>query len=99
MPAQNLGWLRSPLWDVAVLGLGWVPFYVWVAIGSAGDAHWGSQAGLSFTAAVAVALAVNFVHRQYVLLLVYGDSEVLAERPRAYAVAPIVAFAFSSAAA
>ena len=91
MPTTNLGWLRGPLWDVGLLAFGWLPFYVWVAVGSAGTSHWGSDDTPGFAAAVALALALNFVHRQYVLVLVYGDPEALAERPRAYAIAPVVA--------
>src|SRR5678810_537676 len=93
MPTRNPGWLRGPLWDVGLLAFGWLPFYAWVAVATLGTSHWGSDDGQSFAAAVAVALALNFVHRQYVLVLVYGDPEAIAERPRAYAIAPVIAFA------
>jgi hypothetical protein len=92
-PATNLGWLRGPLWDVGLLAFGWVPFYIWVALDSFGLNTWGIDGGPGFTAAVALALALNFVHRQYVLILVYGDREAMAERPRAYVIAPILALA------
>lgn len=91
MPARNLGWLRGPLWDVGLLAFGWLPFYVWVAVRSVGKSNWESDDGRGFAAAVALALALNFVHRQYVLVLVYGDPERVAERPRAYAIAPVMA--------
>jgi hypothetical protein len=90
-PATQVGWMRSPLWDIGLLALGWVPFYVWVAIQSAGESLWFGAASTGFTAAVAVALALNFAHRQYVFILVYGDREAVAERPRAYVIAPLVA--------
>jgi hypothetical protein len=93
MPTTNLGWLRSPTWDVGLLAFGWLPFYAWVAAASGMTAQWGLDGTPSFTAAVAVALALNFIHRQYVLVLVYGDRETFAERPRAYALAPLVSFA------
>jgi hypothetical protein len=91
MPTQSAGWLRGPLWDVGLLAFGWLPFYVWVAALSAGSVRWGTDASAGFTASVAVALALNFVHRQYVLVLVYGDPESMAERPRAYLLAPLIA--------
>jgi hypothetical protein len=43
-------------------------------------------------AALIAALALNFLHRQYVLLLVYGDRAVFDERRKAYVAAPLVAF-------
>jgi hypothetical protein len=92
MATQSAGWLRGPLWDVGLLALGWLPFYAWVGVASFGPVNWGTNASPGFTAAVAVALALNFVHRQYVLVLVYGDPESFAERPRAYAIAPALAF-------
>ena len=81
MPTRNPGWLRGPLWDVGLLAFGWLPFYAWVAVATLGTSHWGSDEGQGFAAAVAVALALNFAHRQYVLVLVYGDPEAIAERP------------------
>lgn len=91
MPKTNLGWLRGPLWDVGLLSFGWLPFYIWVAVASRGASNWGSSDSQGFAAAVALALALNFVHRQYVLVLVYGDPEARAERPRTYAIAPVIA--------
>jgi hypothetical protein len=76
-----------------LLAFGWVPFYVWVAIDSARVNSWVSDGDSGFTAAVALALALNFAHRQYVLILVYGDRQAMAERPRAYLIAPILALA------
>lgn len=87
----NAGWLRGPLWDVGLIAFGWLPFYVWVGIDSAGISNWFADDTRGFTAAVAVALALNFVHRQYVLILVYGDRGARAERPRAYVIAPLLA--------
>ncbi|HMJ13491.1 MAG TPA: hypothetical protein VK524_18860 [Polyangiaceae bacterium] len=90
-PATQVCWMRSPLWDVSLLALGWIPFYVWVASNSVGKNSWFGDASAGFTAAVAVALALNFAHRQYVFILVYGDRETAAERPRGYVIAPLVA--------
>src|SRR5262249_37337326 len=42
----------------------------------------------AFEVAVVVALAVNFIHRHYVFLLVYGDGEAFAARRAAYLLAP-----------
>ena len=67
-----------------MLAFGWVPFYLWVALYPLEQA---------IHLALIVALALNFLHRHYVLLLVYGDRDVFGERPRAYVVAPLVAFA------
>lgn len=83
--------MRGPLWDTALLAFCWLPFYVWVAIQSGGESSWFGDASPGFSAAVAVALALNFAHRQYVFILVYGDREARAERPRAYVIAPLVA--------
>jgi hypothetical protein len=91
MPTRSAGWLRSPFWDAGLLAFGWLPFYGWILVASIGTTHWGSDGSPGFTAALAVALALNFVHRQYVLVLVYGDPESLGERPRTYAIAPVLA--------
>lgn len=91
MNSATAGWMRSPLWDVGLLALGWAPFYVWVAISSAGHESWFGDANSGFATAVAVALTLNFAHRQLVLILVYGDRETVAERPRAYVIAPLLA--------
>src|SRR5262249_45674808 len=85
------GWLRSPLWDAALLAFGWVPFYLWVALNPLEGADAGAIAVLRV--ALIVALGLNFLHRHYVLLLVYGDRAAFAERPRAYVAAPVVALA------
>src|SRR3954469_7470379 len=75
--SSELGWLRGPTWDVSLLAFGWVPFYLWVA------ANPFLQATTGLRAALIIALALNFLHRHYVLLLVYGDRAVLDERRRA----------------
>ena len=85
--SSDLGWLRSPIWDASLLAFGWVPFYLWVAL------HPLMQASGGLATVLIVALALNFLHRHYVLLLVYGDRAVYNERPRAYVTAPLVAFA------
>jgi hypothetical protein len=87
----GLGWLRSPLWDAALLAFGWVPFYLWVALNPLEGSN--GAVTSAFRWALLVALALNFLHRHYVLLLVYGDRTVFAERPRAYMFAPFVALA------
>jgi hypothetical protein len=85
-PKTDLGWLRSPLWDASLLSFGWVPFYLWVAC----NPLFGANGRLG--AVLVVALALNFLHRHYVLLLVYGDRDVFDERRRAYVAAPFIAF-------
>jgi hypothetical protein len=85
-PNKDLGWLRSPLWDACLLAFGWVPFYLWVVLYPLMDAN------ASLGPLLVVALALNFLHRHYVLLLVYGDRDVFEERRRAYVAAPLVAF-------
>jgi len=92
MPSRttDLGWLRSPAWDACLLAFGWVPFYLWVAATPIARPDWGDASG-SLATALVIALGLNFLHRHYVLLLVYGDRESFDERPRAYILAPIVA--------
>jgi hypothetical protein len=85
--SSELGWLRGPIWDASLLAFGWVPFYLWVALHPLAEATGG------LATALVIALALNFLHRHYVLLLVYGDRAVFDERPRAYVTAPFVAFA------
>ncbi len=89
--SSELGWLRGPIWDVSLMAFGWVPFYLWVALYPLEDASGAATRGL--VVALVIALALNFLHRHYVLLLVYGDRAVYGERPRAYVAAPFVAFA------
>jgi hypothetical protein len=89
----ELGWLRGPLWDASLLAFGWVPFYLWVATTPLARPDWGSEADTSLAVALVIALGLNFLHRHYVILLVYGDRDSFDERPRAYVVAPLVALA------
>ena len=87
----QVGWLRGPLWDISCLALGWVPFYLWLLgtpLARAGQ----QEAGPSLAVALVIALALNFLHRHYVFLLVYGDRASFGERPRAYVAAPVLAF-------
>jgi hypothetical protein len=90
--SAQLGWLRGPLWDTCCLAFGWVPFYLWVLGTPLTRPGWGEEAGPSLAVALVIALGLNFLHRHYVLLLVYGDRDSFAARPRAYIAAPAVAF-------
>jgi hypothetical protein len=89
----DLGWLRSAAWDVFLLAFGWVPFYLWLLATPLGRPGAAAEVSGSFGTALLIALALNFLHRHYVLVLVYGDRSVLDARPRAYALAPPVALA------
>ena len=86
----QVGWLRGPLWDISCLALGWVPFYLWL-LGTPLTRP-GQEAGPSLAVALIIALGLNFLHRHYVFLLVYGDRASFGERPRAYVAAPVLAF-------
>ncbi len=95
----HLPWLRSPLWDLALLGFCWIPFYAWVVWGLGLDGSWagvtpdgtGNRAALAL--ASAVALGITYVHRHYTFILVYGDGGTFRQRARDFIVAPAVVVA------
>lgn len=79
----------GPVWDLAALAFGWVPFYLWLVFGLGLGADLPARAADEATAlAVLVALAISYVHRHYTFVVVYGDREVFAQRARAYWLAP-----------
>ncbi len=88
-------WLRSPAWDICLLGFCWVPFYVWAVFGLGVDGSWAAgkapQASLAW--ATTVALAITYVHRHYTFLLVYGDREAFRQRARDFVLAPLLVVA------
>jgi hypothetical protein len=83
-------WLKSAPFDLA-MAFGWVPFYAWLlttpVVGDVSDAAFKP----AFKAAVAAALAINFVHRHFVYFLFFGDANKRAQHPRALWLAPLVA--------
>jgi hypothetical protein len=90
-------WIRSPLWDVALLAFPWLPLYAWFVFGlrlgdGGGEVVVFGQRFSALALATLVVLAITFVHRHYTFVLVYGDPEAYAARARAYLLAPIVAF-------
>ena len=92
MPSRmtDLGWLRSPLWDggfsrlAGSLSTSGSPPRSAVQIGETQAAAWPWRSS---------SRSASLLHRHYVLLLVYGDRGSFEERPRAYIVALMVAFA------
>lgn len=97
--APSSPWLRGPLWDTALIAFPWVPVWLWVAYGL-GLAS-GPQPIFwrpAFSTALVSVLALTFLHRQYVFVLVYGDRTTFASRPRAFVVVPFVLFAVVGAA-
>jgi hypothetical protein len=98
--ATQAGWLRGPAFDIALLGLPWVPFYAWV-VGSLGLGRPGvglsalSQADerQALGLATLAALACTYVHRHYTFFVVYGDPDTFARSARRFLVAPLVVFA------
>jgi hypothetical protein len=87
------GWIRRPWWDLAVLAFGWLPFFVWVAAGPLAGSPGAKAWNVGLNSALLVVLPLNFVHRQYVFLMVYGDRRAFEQRRRAYIVAPLLALA------
>lgn len=84
-------WLRGPLWDTALIAFPWVPICAWLLFGlgfASGTAPIASRP--EFRVALTAILALTFLHRQYVFLLVYGDRRTFALRPRAFVVVPCV---------
>ena len=89
-------WLRGVVWDVGLLGWGWVPFYLFVVgvLGLTGEwsaaGRAGAEPGLGL--AILVALAINYVHRHYTFFLVYGDRETFNEGRGWFTWGPAIAF-------
>ncbi len=87
------------MWDLALLGFCWLPFYVWLVWGLGLDGSWagvtpdgtGNRAALAL--ASAVALGITYVHRHYTFILVYGDAGTFRQRARDFIVAPAVVIA------
>lgn len=99
-PAARSPWMIGPAWDLLALSFGWLPFYGWLVAGLGLGAEVfggvrlaGAAADQATALAVLVALAITYVHRHYTFLVVYGDREVLAQRARAYWVAPALVVA------
>jgi hypothetical protein len=84
-------WLRGPAWDLGLIAFPWLPFALWMILGPLGTATSTGEWNRAFEIAVVTALVVNFVHRHYVFLLVYGDGEAFAARRIAYLLAPVAA--------
>jgi heme/copper-type cytochrome/quinol oxidase subunit 4 len=93
------GWLRPPTWpksqptisffDLA-MAFGWLPFYVWMlSTPLAGDVHSAAYRP-AFKTAVAMALAVNFIHRHFVYFLFFGDQQQRRQHPRALWLVPLL---------
>lgn len=85
-------WLRGPWWDLSLVAFGWLPFYAWVVFGLGVDGTWGASSRAALATATAIALGITYVHRHYTFLLVYGDGEAFARRPRGYVLAPLLTF-------
>lgn len=103
MSARSTGWIRGPLWDVALLALPWVPLYLWFVFGlrigdGGGEVHVLGERFDALALATLVVLAITFVHRHYTFVLVYGDAQAFGEHARAYVVAPVLLFAALAAA-
>lgn len=94
----SMPWIRGPAWDLGLLNLGWIPFYVllvfWLGIdgtwSAGGTAGAGREPGLGV--ALTIALGLSYVHRHYTFFIVYGDAETFAAERRAFAIGPAVAF-------
>ncbi|MFO0758898.1 MAG: hypothetical protein U0359_20565 [Byssovorax sp.] len=104
-PAPSPGWLRGPAFDIILVALPWVLFYVWITwslgLGRAGV----GLAALSPAAerkalglAMIAALAATYVHRHYTFFVVYGDPGTFSQMARRFIVAPIVIFGAVAAA-
>jgi hypothetical protein len=88
-PTPTSGWLRDPFWDTTLVAFSWVPVWLWAAywLGlSSGEAPIASRP--EFRTALSAVLALTFLHRQYVFLLIYGDRRNFALRPRAFVAVP-----------
>ena len=71
----------GPVWDLAGLAFGWVPFYLWLVLGLGLGGDLPARAADEATAlAVLAALAISYVHRHYTFVVVYGCCRRTCER-------------------
>jgi hypothetical protein len=84
-PVARAPWIKSSLWDLALLSFGWVPFFLffvfWLHLGSGGAAIVRRP---EFKTALLIDLGLIFAHRHYVFLMVFGDRRTFDTRPRAF---------------
>lgn len=75
----RMPWIHSAAFDLTFFSFGWIA--VWLAFLAWGDTH--------KSLLLAGVLSVNFIHRMFTHLFVYGDPEIFRERRRAYLLLPV----------
>lgn len=105
MAAKPSGWLRGPAFDIALLALPWVLFYVWIVgglgLGRAGvglDALPAAKEKDALALATLAALGITYIHRHYTLIVVYGDPATFRSMARRFLAAPVVLLCVSAVA-